>query len=234
MKAEIEIFSAEVCPYAQRTRLMLLEKGIDHSLTEIDLKNKPDWFAEVSPYSKVPVVRRGEDLVWESSVINEYLEELYPHPPLMPKEPGRRALARIWIDFANVKLLPTWYRVFLEQDKARRAELADRLTEYFRFMEFEGFRKTSQGGPFWMGKQIGLVDLCYYPWFERLPALEHYRGIGLPPECEQLAAWTRRMSILESVKTCAQDAAFYIKGYSHYADGTEDGGTARDMRAGTG
>lgn len=232
--AEIEIFSAEVCPYAQRTRLMLLEKGIDFSLTEIDLKDKPSWFAQVSPYSKVPVVRRGDDVVWESAIINEYLEELYPHPPMMPKEPGRRALARLWIDFANVKLLPTWYRVFLEQDRERRAELAEQLQDHFRFMEFEGFRKTSQGGPFWMGKQVGLVDLSFYPWFERLPALVHYRGFGLPEECTQLAAWAKRMAGRESVRACAQDVDYYIQGYARYADGTEDGVTARDMRAGTG
>jgi glutathione S-transferase len=56
--AEVEIYSASVCPYAHRTRLALLEKGVDFKLTEIDLQNKPEWFADVSPYGKVPVINR--------------------------------------------------------------------------------------------------------------------------------------------------------------------------------
>ena len=96
--AEVEIYSSTVCPYAHRTRLTLLEKGIDFKLTEIDLENKPDWFSEISPSGKVPVIKHKNDRVWESTIINEYLDEVFPTPPLMPLDSGRRAIARIWID----------------------------------------------------------------------------------------------------------------------------------------
>ena len=102
-----------MCPYAQRTRLLLLEKGVDFELIEIDLANKPDWFEDVSPYSKVPVVVDGDTRVYESSIINEYLDEAYPEPALMPSDPGRRALARIWIDYANVKYTPSIYKFLM-------------------------------------------------------------------------------------------------------------------------
>ena len=83
--SDVEIFSAEVCPYAQRTRMVLVEKGVDFTLREVDLANKPDWFLEVSPYSKVPVIRHQGRVVYESANINEYLDEVYPEPPMMPE-----------------------------------------------------------------------------------------------------------------------------------------------------
>lgn len=60
---KVKIYSAEVCPYAQRTRLMLAEKGVDFELIEVDLANKPDWFGDISPYGKVPVVANGKSVV---------------------------------------------------------------------------------------------------------------------------------------------------------------------------
>ena len=227
--AEVEIYSAEVCPYAQRTRLVLLEKGVSHSLTEIDLKAKPDWFEKVSPYSKVPVIARGEEVIWESAVINEYLDEVYPDPPLMPTDPGRRALARIWIDYCNVKFTPTWYKVLLTQEKDEQAALKAELREQFRYMEHEGLRALGDG-PYWMGDALSLVDVSFYPWFERLPAFEQYRGPMLPEDCERLRTWAEVMSRRDSVKATENPAEYYTKGYSRYADGTEDGITAREMR----
>ncbi|NBD32481.1 MAG: glutathione S-transferase family protein, partial [Cyanobacteria bacterium] len=101
----LELYSASVCPFAHRTRLTLMEKGLDFQLIEIDLNKKPDWFSEVSPYGKVPVIKHQENRIWESAIINEYLEEAFPKPALFPDSPGERALARIWIDFANTKLV---------------------------------------------------------------------------------------------------------------------------------
>lgn len=105
--AEIEIYSATVCPFAQRSRLALLEKGIDFKLIEIDLQNKPEGFTDISPYGKVPAIKHGNDRVWESAIINEYLDEVFPEPSLMPRDPIGKALARIWIDFANTRFVPT-------------------------------------------------------------------------------------------------------------------------------
>lgn len=232
MTAELTLYSAAVCPYAQRTRLLLHEKGVPYETVEVDLKNKSAAFLAISPYSKVPVIKRGRDVVWESSVINEYLDEIYADPPMMPAEPGRRALARAWIDFANVKLLPTWYRLFLAQEPDRRAALAEELTGQFRFMEEAGIAALSPAGPFWMGERLSLVDLTYWPWFERLGALKHYRGLELPAECRRLRRWMEAMAGRESVRAIAQPTEYHIRGYASYADGSEEGVTARDMRAG--
>lgn len=228
--AEIEIYSSAACPYAHRTRLALLEKGIDFTVSEIDLNNKPDWFNNISPYSKVPVIKHGNDCIWESSIINEYLDEVFPEPPLMPTIPGQRAIARIWIDFFNNKLLPAFYKILLNQDLAQQQHWAQELKNHLLFMEQEGIGKLSTDGSYWFGKSFSLVDLSLYPWFERWCVLEHYRDVFLPPECDRLQQWWTAMSIRDSVASIKKSPDFYIPQYSKYANGTASGITAQEMR----
>jgi glutathione S-transferase len=227
--AEIEFITAEVCPFAERTRLLLKEKGIPFTHTEVNLEAKPDWFEAISPYSKVPVLRCGEDLIWESAVINEYIEETHPEPPMLPRDPGRRALARFWIDFCNVKFVVTWYKALLAQEAAAQASLLDQLAEHMVFMERDGIAKLG-GGPYWMGEDVGLVDFTFYPWFRRLSVMTHYREFTLPPECARLAAWAEEMGRRESVNSVTHLPEFYIESAAKYASGTASGTTARDMR----
>lgn len=227
---KVKIYSAQVCPYAQRTRLLLLEKGVDFELIEIDLANKPDWFEDVSPYSKVPVVVDGDTRVYESSIINEYLEEAYPEPALMPSDPGRRALARIWIDYANVKYTPSIYKFLMEQDDEARESLRADAVAVLRFMETEGLAKLSDG-PYWMGEELSLVDLAYYPFFERLCVLEHYRDFAIPEDCPRLKAWVETMRFRPSVKEIENPPDYYIERYARYASGKAAGITAREMKS---
>jgi glutathione S-transferase len=227
--AKVEIYSAQVCPFAQRSRLTLLEKGVDFEVIEIDLNHKPDWFQSVSPYLKVPVVKVGDDRVWESSIINEYLEEVFPEPPLMPQTPGLRAIARIWIDFANSQFIPAFYKLLMAQEGDRQREWATQLTAHLRFLEYEGLRKTSQG-PFWLGDRVSLVDLTYAPWFERWSALSHYRGIKIPAEYTRLHQWWQAMQARPSMQATQQPAEFHIAAYEKYANDTATGITAQELR----
>lgn len=228
--AQLELYSASVCPFAHRTRLTLLEKSIDFTLIEIDLENKPDWFTEVSPYSKVPVLKYGNDRVWESAIINEYLDEVFPQPPLMPQQPGKRALARIWIDFANTKFINAFYKMLLNQDLEKQQIWKQDLLNHLLFMEHEGIEKLGDDGPYWFGESVSLVDLTFYPWFERWAVVEHYRNLSLPSECQRLQQWWEAMSERDSVKAIANSPQFYIKEYEKYANNTASGITAQEMR----
>ncbi len=228
--AGIHFITAEVCPFAQRSHLALLEKGLDFEHSEVDLRDKPAWFEAVSPYSKVPVLKRGDDVIYESSIINEYLEDAYPEPALLPADAGGRARARIWIDFSNVKFTVAFYRVLLEQDRERRAALAAEITRQLEFIEDEGLAKLGSG-PYFLGSELTLVDLDYYPHFERFAVLSAYRGIEIPARCERLAAWFAAMAERASVKATRHSVDYHVEAYKHYADGSADGATARDMRA---
>src|SRR5919206_899558 len=94
-----------------RTRMVLHEKGIDFEVHEVDLSNKSGEFLKVSPYGKVPVLRAGGTSLYESNVVNEYLDEVYDSPKLMPSDPEERALVRSWMAFADDYFFPSIYRV---------------------------------------------------------------------------------------------------------------------------
>ncbi|OKH41307.1 glutathione S-transferase [Calothrix sp. HK-06] len=214
--ANIKIYSAIVCPYAHRSRLVLLEKGVEFDLIEIDLQNKPPGFTDISPYGKVPAITHDGNRVWESAIINEYLDEVFPNPPLLPSNPVDKALARIWIDFANTRLVPAFSDVLRSPDPRKQAEATDLLYKHLEFIENEALGKSGDG-LYWFGENISLVDLSFYPWFERLPALEHHRGFSLPSKLTRLHKWKDGLSQRESVKKIANSKEFYIERYARFA-----------------
>jgi glutathione S-transferase len=216
--AEIEIYSADLCPFAHRSRLTLSEKKVPFKLIEIDLQNKPANFGEISPFGKVPVLKHGEHRVWESAIINEYLEDFFPTPPLLPKDPMQRAQARIWINFADTQLFATTHKLLLSQDSLQQAESIKKLTESLRFIEQEGLQKLSVG-PYWLGEEISLVDLTYYPWFEQVAVLEHFRGFQFPAELDRLNQWWKTVAHRESVRAIAKSQEFYLEHYARLFQG---------------
>jgi glutathione S-transferase len=214
--ATIELFSARVCPYAHRTRLVLAEKGLDFELTEIDFKHKPERFLEVSRYGKVPaIVHRGHE-VYESAIINEYLEEVFPKPRLMPEDPGLRAQVRIWIDYCDDHFLDDLYGAIRNQDPAKHGALKDKVVAHLRTLE-DAHARLSGGGPYWLGAEASLLDFALYPFFERLPAWAHYRGLGIPDDCVHLRRWLAVMAERPSVRAIANTPEYYIERYQNYA-----------------
>jgi glutathione S-transferase len=213
----IKLFSARACPFAHRSRLVLSEKKLAFELVEIDLQNKPSWFESVSGYGKVPALEHDGDRVWESAVINEYLEEAYPEPQLLPSERGRRAQARIWIDYANTRLAPAFGALLRSQSKQDQSSHQRELTSSLAYLEGEGFAKLSGEGPFFLGARPSLVDFAFYPWFERWPALEHYRGFAVPAELTRLHRWQRALRELDSVKAHENPVEYYVERYARHA-----------------
>ena len=216
MTGSLELFSAKVCPYAHRTRLVILEKGIDCELTEIDFKAKPERFLKVSAYGKVPAIVHDGIEIYESAIINEYLDEVFPEPRLMPDDPGLRAQARIWIDYCDDHFLDDYYKAIRTTDAEAAAELKQKVETHLRRQD-AAMAKLSPAGPFWLGAKPGLVDFAYYPFFERLPAWEHYRGISIPQECGRLSAWRDTMRELPNVRAIANSPEYYIERYAGYA-----------------
>jgi len=225
----IELISSNTCPFAQRTRMVLMAKALAFAFTEIDLDAKPDWFLKISPYAKVPVLLHQGAVLYESSVINEYIEEVFPDPALMPATPVARAQARIWIDFANARMVPHVYKMMLRQDREGQEQHRERLTEAVLMMEHEALRKLSSG-PFWFGERPGLVDYTFFPHVQRFVVLEHYRDFRLPAECERLQRWIEAMHALPEVQATRADTAVLIRNWQKYAYNTSTGTTARDMR----
>jgi glutathione S-transferase len=215
--AEIELYSAVLCPFAHRSRLTLQEKGISFKSIEIDLQNKPANFKEISPYGKVPVLKHGDHRIWESTIINEYLDETFPERPLFPKTSIQRAQARIWINFADTRLFTATGKLLYGQPPQQYPETVQEIAEHLRFIEREGLQNISDDHPYWLGSEISLVDLTYYPWFEQWTVLAHYRGFQLPTGLDRLKKWWEAVASRESVRSIAKSQLFYIEQYAQFA-----------------
>src|SRR5919112_857148 len=103
----IKLYNAKGCPFARRTRLVLHEKGAEFEAHEVDFRNKSEEFLEASPTGKVPVVVvDGGDALYESNIVNQYLDEIYEEPKLLSEDPKARAYARIWMARADEDFYP--------------------------------------------------------------------------------------------------------------------------------
>ncbi|WP_437571421.1 glutathione S-transferase N-terminal domain-containing protein [Sorangium sp. So ce542] len=211
---KLRLYSAKACPFAHRTRLALEEKAIDAELIEVDLQNKPRAFVDASLYGKVPAIEHEGHRIWESAIINEYLDEAFPDPPLLPREPGRRALARIWIDHANTRLVPAFAQLLRAETPDQEAEGRKALGDVLAFLEREALSRSSGPGPYWLGADVSLVDFAFYPWFERLPAVDRLRGFSIPAELTRLRAWIDAVEARDAVRAIANPVDFYVERYA--------------------
>ena len=107
----LKLYSATDCPFAQRVRLALREKNLRFDLVDIDLRDIPAWYRDICPQGQVPFIEHGAARVLGSSVINEYLEDVFHEAPLLPRDPAARAHARYWIDIINSDFVPAFYRL---------------------------------------------------------------------------------------------------------------------------
>jgi glutathione S-transferase len=174
----ITLYDADRCPYCARVRIVLAEKGIEYETVEIDLDDRPAWIYEKNPLGKVPVLEEDAFLLPESAVINEYLEERYPEPPLWPGDPGERALGRLLV-FRFDGLSRPYYALRRGEGGARQ-----RLDNELRKLNV-----VLEARPFLSGRAYGLADIAYVPWILRA---RDRMGIELEP-LPALADWVGRL-----------------------------------------
>ncbi len=91
------LYSGTTCPFSQRCRFVLFEKGMDFEIKDVDLFNKPEDINVMNPYGQVPVLVERDLILYESNIINEYIDERFPHPQLMPADPVARARTRLFL-----------------------------------------------------------------------------------------------------------------------------------------
>ncbi|MFN6568545.1 glutathione S-transferase family protein [Dendronalium sp. ChiSLP03b] len=211
--SNIQLYFAKASTFSQRTRVVLLEKGIDFTPIEIDLQNKPDGYTQISRYGKVPAIKHGDVEIYESAIINEYLDEVFPEPPLLPRDPATKAIARIWIDYANTRFVPAFNKFLRGKDSQEQEQGRKEFTEALLYLEQEGLGKLSNGH-YWLGDRFSLVDISFYPWFERLPLLEHFRKFTLPAETPRLQTWWNLVRDRKSIQAVANPVDFYLQRFA--------------------
>lgn len=218
------IYSMWACPYAQRTRALLTLKGVEPALREIDLtRPRSPEFLALNPAGKVPVLIHDGHVISESSIINEYLEEVYPEPAAMPATPYQRSQARLLIDFCNNRFAPNMYRALMEQDPARRprAEAAAAAD----WIALESMLERLDAGPDAVFGAFGMVEISFAPFFERYVLNEHYWGFdpARQPGLSRVLRWRAAMLEHPAIKATGMPAHDYIKLYEDYSYGCSNG-----------
>lgn len=188
----LTLVSHHLCPYVQRAVIALSEKQVPFERVYIDLADKPDWFLEISPLGKVPVLLAGDRAIFESAVILEYLEETQPRP-LHPADPLARAEHRAWIEFAS-QLLNTIAAFYSAGDaesfETRRRELAER---------FARLEEKLGEGPWFAGGTFGLVDAAFGPVFRYFDVFDQIADFGVFEGKPGTLAWRRALAGRSSV-----------------------------------
>jgi glutathione S-transferase len=190
--ADLTLVSYDLCPYVQRAAIALAEKGVGFRRVDVDLSNKPDWFRAISPLGKVPLLRVGDDVLFESAVIVEYLEETNPHP-LHPHDPLERAKHRAWMEFGSSILADIWV---LETTPDRTAFVAKRDVLNDKFKRIEN---TLTSGPYFAGARFSLVDAVFAPVFRYFDTFERFVDLGLFEAVPKVAAWRAALAKRPSV-----------------------------------
>jgi glutathione S-transferase len=180
----ITLYDSDRCPYCARTRIALAEKGVEYEPVVIDLDNRPAWIYEKNPLGRVPIIEDDAFVLPESVVINEYLEERYPEPPLWPADPGERALGRLLV-FRFDQLSSPYYALRRGDDSAR-----ERLDA-----ELAKLDARLEARPYLTGRDFGLADIAYVPWILRA---RDRMGVDLG-RFDALVQWLERVSERPSV-----------------------------------
>lgn len=182
------LYSGTTCPFSQRCRFVLFEKGMDFEIRDVDLYNKPEDISIMNPYAQVPVLVERDLILYESNIINEYIDERFPHPQLMPADPVMRARARLFL-FNFERELFVHVQSLERRDQSEgntrameesRSQIRDRLTQLTPI-----FVKNK----FMLGEEFSMLDVAIAPLLWRL---DHY-GIEMPKSAAPLLRYAERM-----------------------------------------
>ncbi|HEX8603647.1 MULTISPECIES: glutathione S-transferase N-terminal domain-containing protein [Telluria group] len=181
------LYSGTTCPFSQRCRLVLFEKGMDFEVRDVDLFNKPEDISTMNPYGQVPILVERELILYESNIINEYIDERFPHPQLMPADPLMRARARLMLFNFEKELFVHVHVLESERNKTNdkshdkaRTEIRDRLTTLAPL-----FLKNK----YMLGDEFSMLDVAIAPLLWRL---DHY-GIELSKTAAPLMKYAERI-----------------------------------------
>ena len=179
------LYSGNTCPFSQRCRFVLFEKGMDFEIRDIDLYHKPEDINVMNPYGEVPILVERDLVLYESNIINEYIDERCPHPQLMPPDPVERARARLTLFnlereiFVHVKTLEDRNSTE-EQREAARQKIRDSLV---------GLAPVVAKRKYLNGDEFSMLDIALAPLLWRLS----YYGIELPPAAMPVQKYAERV-----------------------------------------
>ncbi len=195
---KLTLISHKLCPYVQRAVIALKEKGVEFERIDIDLANKPDWFVALSPLGKTPVLLVDGQVIFESAVICEYLEDTV-EPALHPANPLDRARHRAWIEFASATL-NTVGGLYTAADQATLHANLSTLRQ--RFAQIEN---VLGDGPYFSGTAFSLVDAAFGPVFRYFDVFDEIAGMSPFDATPKVRRWRKALAQRASVRAAVSE-----------------------------
>lgn len=197
----IKLYDHPDCPFCQKVRVVLAEKELEFERVHVDLRvgeQRTPEFLKMNPYGKVPVLVDDDLVVYDSTIINEYLEDEYPAPSLMPEDSAGRARVRMLEDYCDNSFLPVAGLVLAELAKPEAERDAERLQRYQAEIGRGLARLETQfdGKDFLVG-EFSLADIAFVPRVMILPQM----GVDIDPRLRQVAAWIDRLRARPTIQT---------------------------------
>ena len=196
----IKLYDFKSSPNCQRVKVVLAEKNLPYEIVPVDLTKKEQKnpaYLKMNPYGKVPVLTDDATVLYESLVINEYLEEKYPNPPLMPKDPARKAKGRILVDYGMAHFDSAYQKLRMElmkEAKEQSQPVIDGAKSDLKKL-LQRFEDELAEQPYLLG-DFSLVDADLIPRFTRLEGF----GVLPDPSLPRLGKYLERMKARPSVK----------------------------------
>ncbi len=183
-RSVMTLFSGPTCPHSHRTRIVLAEKSINVDIVNVEGSNLPEDLLDLNPYNSVPTLVDRDLVLYDSRVIIEYLDERFPHPPLMPVDPVTRAQFRL----ALFRIESDWYTLAEQIEDAverKRSTKARKIIRESILSSVEVFRAR----PFFLSDEYSLVDCSISPILWRLP----FYGVELPSQARPIQDYMERV-----------------------------------------
>jgi RNA polymerase-associated protein len=195
-RSVMSLFSSASCPQSHRVRVVLAEKGITVEIVDVDGTNKPEDLIDLNPYNTVPTLVDRELVLYDPRAIMEYLDERFPHPPLMPVDPVSRARTRL----ALYRIEQDWYGLVpqLESKGEKTSTKARKLLRDSLTASAEVFAAK----PYFLSDEFSLADATILPILWRI---KHYE-IELPRQARPVLDYANRMFARETFQESLSEA----------------------------
>jgi len=195
-RSVMTLFSSPTSPDSHRVRVVLAEKGITVEIVDVDATNKPEDLIDLNPYNTVPTLVDRELVLYDSRAIMEYLDERFPHPPLMPVDPVSRARSRL----ALYRIEKDWYEL-VPALESRGEKTASKARKMLRDSLTAG-AEVFAAKPYFLSDEFSLVDAAIVPILWRL---QRYK-VELPRQAKPVIQYAERMFARESFQASLSEA----------------------------
>jgi len=240
----VTLYTSMDDPFAHRVHAALLERNVDIVVNEIHTKDenghlldaaKSDLIFDLAPFAQVPVIQHNSVTLYDSTAINEYLEESEDFAgkrKLLPIDPSQKGHARAIIEYFNHQVVPLFYYILLKQTTEEQDKAKQRLLEKLKFLNTVLKNRPPNSSYYFVGKMYSLVEVTLLPFFERLFVLEHYRNFKIPctSDYHHLLRWFAHCRMQSSFRKCTPPTKKILEYFAAYADGTINTVLANDYR----